>query len=511
MKDINIYSVSQRWKFFLVFLAFAIVSASLWYTNTMVKKIASDERKKAKLWANAIERKALLVSYTDELFKKIKADERSKIELWASAYHRLLSDNSANDLTFYINIISSNKNIPTILTDKNNKIISSINLNIDDSLSITKLENSILVDSLKKSFTQHEPIEVKYRNKTLSFIYYKDSKLLSELQKVMNDLIKSFLSEIVLNSASVPVIITDSTKENIIAFGNLDSTESVNPSIVKMHLASMAAQNKPIEIQLDKQSKNYIFYENSLLFKQLRFFPFIQFGIIGLFLFVSYLVFSNSRKAEQNQVWAGMARETAHQLGTPLSSLMAWFEYLREKGLEESVIREIEKDLSRLGTITERFSKIGSEPELYPEDINKTIADAIDYIKARTSKKVEFDIQLPNHPIIISLNVNLFNWVIENISKNAIDAMEGKGKISISLIEELKSVTIDISDTGKGIPKRKFKTIFKPGFTTKKRGWGLGLSLTKRIVENYHSGKIFVKQSTPDKGTTFRIALNKAE
>ena len=269
----------------------------------------------------------------------------------------------------------------------------------------------------------------------------------------------------------------------------------------------MEAQNKPIEIQLNNKTNNFIFFENSFLLQQLKYYPFVQFAIIGLFLIVSYMVFSNSRRAEQNQVWAGMARETAHQLGTPLSSLIAWTEYLKNKDLDQTIVTEMEKDVTRLGIITERFSKIGSEPELTPNDINRIIYDAIDYIKLRTSKKVEFELLLPTGHVLAALNVNLFNWVVENLCKNAIDTMEGKGKIVIELIEFESFIYLDITDTGKGILKRKFKTIFKPGYTTKKRGWGLGLTLTKRIIENYHNGKIFVKQSTIDKGTTFRIIL----
>jgi signal transduction histidine kinase len=234
-------------------------------------------------------------------------------------------------------------------------------------------------------------------------------------------------------------------------------------------------------------------------------------GIISIFILVAYFAFSFARKAEQDQVWVGMAKETAHQLGTPLSSLIAWIEYLKMKDVDPNTLADMKKDVSRLETITERFSKIGSVPELNPENIVSVLDESIDYTRSRSSKKVEFtyntgeltDLQIP-------MNIPLFAWVIENLFRNAIDAMEGTGAITVDLIEESDSVIIDVTDTGKGIARTKFDTVFQPGYTSKKRGWGLGLSLTKRIVEQYHSGKIVVKSSEIGKGTTFRITLNKA-
>ena len=275
-------------------------------------------------------------------------------------------------------------------------------------------------------------------------------------------------------------------------------------------LVLMASENQPIEVEIGDGSKSYIFYKESILLTQLKYYPYVMFSIIGLFLFVAYLLFSTARRVEQNQVWVGMAKETAHQLGTPLSSLIAWLEYLRSKGLDSETAVEIEKDVKRLETITERFSKIGSIPKLDTVDVVKVLNDAVNYMKLRTSKNVSFIIDSGNEKEVFGqLNVPLFEWVIENLIRNAVDAMDGNGSIIISLSDQIQFVYIDITDTGKGIPKSKYKTVFEPGFTTKKRGWGLGLSLTKRIIENYHSGKIFVKNSETDKGTSFRIVLNK--
>jgi signal transduction histidine kinase len=244
---------------------------------------------------------------------------------------------------------------------------------------------------------------------------------------------------------------------------------------------------------------------------QLFYFPIIQFGVIALFLFVSYLAFSTSRKAEQNQVWVGMSKETAHQLGTPTSSLMANMELLRLKNVDETLLSELEKDVQRLEKITDRFSKIGSAPKLQRENIIKVITDTISYVRARSSEKVIFETNFSeNDQIFVPLNIHLFEWVIENLCKNAIDSMGGIGNISIHLDDRIQFLFIDISDTGKGIPKSKFKTIFQPGYTTKQRGWGLGLSLSERIIESYHRGRIFVNHSEVNKGTTMRIVLKKA-
>jgi signal transduction histidine kinase len=272
----------------------------------------------------------------------------------------------------------------------------------------------------------------------------------------------------------------------------------------------MAERNPPLIIDLGNGEKNFIFYEESYLLTQLKYYPYFQFGVIGLFLMIAYTLFSTARKAEQNQVWVGMSKETAHQLGTPLSSLMAWIEILKTKSVDETILKEIQRDIDRLDTITDRFSKIGSKPVLVKENITEILIHAADYIKQRTSRNVTFEITSSSKTQIkANVSVPLFEWVIENLCKNAVDAMNGVGKITIEVTDAIQFVYVDITDTGKGIPKSKTKTVFEPGYTTKQRGWGLGLSLCKRIIENYHGGKIFVKWTEPDKGTTFRIVLEK--
>lgn len=320
----------------------------------------------------------------------------------------------------------------------------------------------------------------------------------------------SFVFEVVKSNSTIPLILTDENL-NIISIRNFDETRSGDVEYQTKQLHNIIGRNEPIEIELFGGTKNYIYYDNSDLYYQLKYYPYVSLGIISIFILVAYFAFSFARKAEQDQVWVGMAKETAHQLGTPLSSLIAWIEYLKLKNVDAAIISDMKKDVSRLETITERFSKIGSVPELQPENIAAVLEDSVDYMRSRSSKKVQFTMQTNGISVLeIPLNIPLFAWVIENLCRNAIDAMEGSGSIDIDLSDVGNQVIIDISDTGKGIPRSKFETVFQPGYTSKKRGWGLGLSLTKRIVEQYHQGKIVVKNSEIGKGTTFRITLNKA-
>ncbi len=507
----NIYSKKQRWKLLLAGAAILIIVASLWYTNILVKKIETEERKKVQLWAEAIQNKASLVSYTGELFQKISDEERNKIELWAEANKRIATSNNRSDLTFYLNILERNTTIPVMVVDDEENIANWRNFDIKEGEDTSQF----LADQLTlMKNSNNEPIDLTYHIPGYTIkqkLYYKDSKIFSELKTVLDDLIQSFISEIVINSASVPVIYTDSTQINIIEYGNLEGGKTgIGQDFLEATIADMREQNEPIGITINNQTRNYIFYKDSKLLQQLKYYPYFQILIIALFLLISYYLFSTSRKVEQNQVWVGMAKETAHQLGTPLSSLIAWVEYLKLKDVvDDNTINELSKDITRLETITERFSKIGSVPKLEQETLNEVINNTLAYLRVRISKKVNITFTTQNNAeILAKLNPSLFSWVLENVIKNAVDAMKGEGNIDIYITDQTQFVYIDITDTGTGIPRAKQKTIFEPGFTTKQRGWGLGLSLVKRIIENYHAGKIFVKQSDAT-GTTFRIVLNK--
>jgi len=319
----------------------------------------------------------------------------------------------------------------------------------------------------------------------------------------------TFVLKVIIDNETVPVILADK-EGNVLSFVNLDSASAEQPGWLGEQLEIMKQENEAIEVAIGDDYFQYIHFKSSTLLTQLKYFPYIQLGVITLFILVSYLAFSSSRKAEQNQVWMGLAKETAHQLGTPLSSIMAWLEVLRTKSVDEGTLAEFEKDVKRLETITERFSKIGSTPDVVPLNLNTILDEAVTYISTRVSKKVEFIMDLEEtKDVLAPLNKSLFEWVIENLCKNAVDAMNGVGRITIEVSDRTQFVYIDITDTGKGLAKSVFKTIFEPGFTTKRRGWGLGLSLCKRIIENYHGGKIFVKSSEINKGTTFRVVLNK--
>jgi signal transduction histidine kinase len=271
----------------------------------------------------------------------------------------------------------------------------------------------------------------------------------------------------------------------------------------------MKDNSGPIIITLSPVEKQYLYYNQSIILTQLAYYPYIQFGIIFMFILVAYFAFNTSMKFEQNQVWVGLSKETAHQLGTPISSLMAWVEMMKIRKGDGEMLVELEKDVNRLEKITERFSKIGSKPALVKDNVITVILTAVNYLRSRSSGKIRINLNLPAYEVIVPLNAALFEWVIENLCKNAIDALNGQGQIEIALTDFTQVIYIDIRDTGKGIPKSMFKTIFKPGFTTKKKGWGLGLSLAKRIVEAYHDGKIFVHQSELNKGSVIRIVLKK--
>lgn len=501
----DIYTKKKRWKFALFTAAVLIVGASLWYTNIMVNKFARDERKDVRIWADAIQRKADLVKYTEEFFEEIKKEERKRAEVLAGAYKIIGSSDYEGDLTFYIDIIRSNTTIPVILTDENGKITNYVNYEFEND-TITYFN-----EKLSSEFSEYPPIEINYYADKSVSLYYKESILFTELRRVLNDLIQSFFSEVVTNSASVPVIVTDSTMSNVLTYGGIeDSLKMHDSAYAKQIIGQMRDENTPIELELPEQGRTYIFYKDSLLLTQIQFFPYFQFGIILLFFVIAYFLFSSARRAEQNRVWVGMSKETAHQIGTPLSSIMAWLELLKMKGVEDEAILEMEKDIERLEKITDRFSKIGSTAKLKKHNIVEVVQSAVSYFKSRSPKKIKYVVNYTEErEIIAPINLHLFEWVIENLCKNAVDAMAGSGIITILIMDEPKNIIIDFIDTGKGIPRSQQKSVFNPGYTSKKRGWGLGLTLSQRIIRDYHRGRIFVKSSVPNEGTTFRIVLKK--
>ena len=334
----------------------------------------------------------------------------------------------------------------------------------------------------------------------------------------------SLAIKVISENRNIPVILVDAC-DSILEWRNfqnqtkLDSfllklgvkkEQKITKSYLRAELSKIReGEDDPIEINIIDDIQ-WIYYKDSALLSRLRYYPIYQLGFISLFMFIAYFTFSASRKSEQNQVWAGMAKETAHQIATPLSSLMAWVELLKEREGVDEMVDEMGKDIKRLETITDRFSKIGSQSELRETDIVALISQSITYLKSRMPVNTQFTIEVPNHAILVPLNSILFEWVVENLVKNAVDAMKGKGEINVSITEDTINAIINITDSGDGIDRSILKNIFKPGVTSKKRGWGLGLSLSKRIVEEYHKGSIFVMQSEKGVGTTFSIHLPKS-
>lgn len=318
----------------------------------------------------------------------------------------------------------------------------------------------------------------------------------------------ALILKILESNTTIPVLWCNE-KDSVIAEKNIDLPEKDSDLFLKNKVRELKSKNPPILIDMQDGTFQYLYYDDSIILKRLLIYPYAQLTVVFIFILIAFLALASTKKAEQNKVWVGLSKETAHQLGTPISSLIAWVEYLRTKEIDPSLLSEMEKDVKRLEMIAERFSKIGSNPDPTPVNISNSIRTALNYMETRISAKVKIYTHLPDNPVLVLMNDSLFAWVIENLTKNAVDAMEGQGEITFQVEERDKTVRIDIADSGKGIPKSKYKTVFNPGYTTKKRGWGLGLSLVKRIIESYHGGKIFVKNSEVGKGTTFRIELRK--
>ncbi len=514
----NLYSNKQKWKVALLIFALLLVGASLFVSNQIVSKVGEREKERAQQWADAIRKKIELVRLTNNTFDNLRAKEREKMTLWVEATTEAAKksplDQDFNN-NFPLRITERNNDIPVIAVDDYGYISGNRNLDFDTSdirrkhpdltkkELLGKFDDSLLLlaDQWKK---KNPSFTVEVFDDFFITYYYNDSRAIDSLEHVRDSLIESFNDELINNEGLVPVMLIDAESNEIIGT-NIPESEQKQKSLKKL-IADL--NPKPIVIDFHTGEKNLLYYGDSPELRQLKFFPFIQFTVIGLFALIGYLIFSTFRKAEQNQVWAGMAKETAHQLGTPLSSLMAWVQLLESQGIDPMIATEMQKDVSRLEKVTERFSKIGAGAQLKEGDVSETVRNVMSYLKPRISDKVETTIDA-KEVFIVEHNAPLIEWVVENIAKNAVDAMEAEGSLFVSVHSSEGFVHIDIKDTGKGIPPKQVKTIFEPGFSTKKRGWGLGLSLVKRIVKEYHKGKVFVLETQLGVGTTFRISLPK--
>lgn len=485
----------------LLVLALLIAVAFFWINSYYTSRLRTEKERDLEKWSQTITKKAELVKLTNETFESKKRNEQWKAQLWVRATEELQKELPDYSLSSYLR---ENISIPLILVDADNNYSGSFHLGIDQES--PGFEDSIqrYIQEWPKTVT---PLELEISGFQLKIIYNYSLEYY-QLSARRDSLIESFNEDLTSNTGLVPFVFMDSTSNEVLA-SNLDKEILNDTSLLQNQISDYQQLGNAIKINLGQGNRGIIYHAEDPLLKQIRYFPYIQIGIVTVFIFLGYLLFSTFRRAEQNQVWAGMAKETAHQLGTPLSSLMAWIELLKSQGVEDSTVQEMNKDIDRLQTITDRFSKIGSETKLENLNVNQIVNDSVDYLKKRISSKVE--LTLPNtEQYIAKVNKPLFEWVIENLTKNAVDAMEGAGKITYHISERAGQICIDISDTGKGIPSKQLKTVFEPGFSTKKRGWGLGLSLAKRIIENYHEGKIFVLESELNEGTTFRILLQKA-
>lgn len=311
---------------------------------------------------------------------------------------------------------------------------------------------------------------------------------------------------IIESNTSIPVILCDDAG-NILSHRNIDVRGNDEDAFLKRKVTEFQSKNPPLAVEIGPNSYQYLYYDDSILLKRLLMYPYVQLSVVFIFILIAFLALASTKKAEQNKVWVGLSKETAHQLGTPISSLIAWIEYLKTKEVDGAYLHEMEKDVKRLEVIADRFSKIGSDPALKLLNVNEAIRSACDYMSTRISSKIRIETLLSDQSLFVMMNESLFSWVIENLTKNAVDAMEGQGTITICIGSRKQRVWIDVTDTGKGIPKSRFQTIFNPGYTTKKRGWGLGLSLVRRIVETTPGSEIYVKSSEIGKGTTFRIEM----
>jgi len=487
----------------LFLTATVIFIAMILYSNALVKNVREEERRKVSVWADAIIYKANLVSYMDDFFKTIRMTESKRASLLVKAMQKVYDAPLNEDPSFYLEIIESNSTIPSILTDPSGNINYMVNMD-------NEILNMRHISELGDNRSEFDSLVMFYYKDKYTVLYYKESKIYSNLRTAIDNLLEAFFQEVVINDASVPVVVTDSTMREIIAYGMIDPEDIETTEARAKLIKHFLSHNEPIQIELPHQGTCYVLYHESPILMQLRYYPIIQFIIIFIFVMAGYFIFSYARRYEQNRVWVGMSKETAHQLGTPISSLLAWSELLKEQEVDPFIMKEIDKDVNRLETIAQRFSKIGSEPELGNENIAIVIENFVEYLQSRISSKVTIkvnrnDVKKFNLPI----NKYLFEWVIENLCKNSVDAMGGNGVIIIDLSEDEKNFFVDITDTGKGIPSNQFKLIFQPGYTTKKRGWGLGLTLAKRIVQQYHKGKLFVRSSVVGRGTVMRIQFKK--
>lgn len=490
----------------ILLLVFSMVFIGLlMFSNSLIEKLKTEEKNNIALWANAVQKKSQMIQDTKEIFDQIDSMENSRAQIYASVYQRIIDIPNNVDMTFYEQLINSNKSIPYILTDED------YNINASRNVSAEYLESINSREKLQQALVEehYETIPIRFLPGKYIYLHYKESNLSVQLRELLVENFEDFTNDVIRNAPSVPVVVTDSTRRKVYTFGNVDSSITRNPELLANTLRQMQRQSAPFRIKYGPHTA-YVFYTESNVLKMTRIFPFILGSSIIIFFIILLIMLLYSRQMERNRLWTGLTKETAHQLGTPISALMAWTEILKSERVNPEIITEIEKDVERLNVVSRRFSNIESTPELERMDIVERIRHFISYFKTRISGKITIELQAPDTPLYANLNGNLFEWVLENMGKNAVDAMEGEGFIRITCGKEKKNIWIDMQDNGKGMSRKNARRVFMPGFTTKTRGWGVGMTLCQRIIQSYHHGKIEVRKTEPGKGTTFRITLPEA-
>src|SRR3989344_2034851 len=470
----NLYSNKQKWKIVLLGIALVMVAISLWVSNSVVQRVSDRERLRVKQWADAIQKKAELVEFTDRAFNQLREYERKKIQLYLDATREVskpIPGDAMPDYDFPLSIIDDNKDIPVILVDDQNVVSGHINLDFDTS-DIRKLYPEVKSPELVRLFedsllkltkvwsVNHKAFTIEVVEGLSMTYYYNDSWRTVQLERERDSLIGAFNKELITDSRLVPVLLMQKETDSMIA-SNMPQ-KMIDSAHLKATIQQLGFINEPLLIRFDVGKTNLLYYDDSEELKQLQYYPYIQFLIIGLFILIGYLLFNTFRKAEQNQVWAGMAKETAHQLGTPLSSLQGWVEMLKEKEGSEKIALEMSKDVDRLKLVSDRFGKIGSTPQLDEANVVEQVEQMMAYIKRRSPEKVIFTLNANgDNDITALMNAPLFDWVVENLLKNALDAMEWKGRIDINIKNETAQVLIDVTDTGKGISAKNISNVFK--------------------------------------------------
>jgi two-component sensor histidine kinase len=474
-------------------------------TRSFIQKMRKDEHRKIEIWAEAVNQQAQVLRSATEYFEQVKKSEQNNMAIWAKAFSNLV--NLEGDFDFNRRIVNSNNDIPYIVVEAGKRK----RINMMQNTGIDPKTTKYFEGDLLEEYSHFPPINITGdSNRIIYRVYYKHSTTLTGLQNVVQQLVSSFIDEVVDNSVSVPVIMIAEKDGSVMVASRIDTSLYNTPEALDNTLDKMFNHDEPIKINDSEGNPIFtIYYEDSDIIKNLARIPYFIAFFVFVLMMVVWLAYIITKKSEDNKLWVGMSKETAHQLGTPISSLVAWNEYLKEQHGEQMVSEEIEKDILRLKTISERFSKIGSKPALEEKNITEFVEDAIEYLKNRLSKTITFKVQYSDNKIVAKINTVLMQWVVENMLKNAVDAIGTKkdGGIVISICRVKSKVIINISDNGKGMPKSLWKKIFNAGFTTKSRGWGLGLALCKRIVNEYHGGKVYVLTSTICIGTMFRIEL----